>query len=300
MKILTFFNNAGATGHVFFVSNGKRRDKGFAYSGFVFPGTTIAVIPTVPQAYSFAVEVLTLNKQKITVTGNLKIIFNDLEKAVAKFDFTVNKNGSYTNNWQSELTSIVLEQVLGPIQTHAKSKNVSEVVTEFKEFETSVMDSVNSKKTEDVSDQSETETSSVFGLKGIKVESCSIVKITASDDDVAEALGVKEREELLAIADKAQHDRQKKASENARALKKYDAETAQEMEDEKTKLIEKQSVNKKAEATSDAAATEIRLNALEKVDPGKILGAAIMEAAKNGNLTDIALTTEFLSLIKNK
>jgi len=58
--------------------------------------------------------------------------------------------------------------------------------------------------------------------------------------------------------------------------------------------------NKKKEAETDATATTIRLAPLQNVDPGKLLGAAVMEAAKGGHVGSIAITSELLAAINQK
>lgn len=85
---INFFNNAGATGNVFLLSGGKPVDKGLAYSGFVYAGTTIAVVPTTPMLIDFGIDALTSDKQRVTVAGNIKVSFEPA-KAMSKFDFTV-------------------------------------------------------------------------------------------------------------------------------------------------------------------------------------------------------------------
>ena len=52
--LITLFRSAGATGHVFFLKNGRTRDMGLAYSGFIGPMTTVAIVPTTPQILNFA------------------------------------------------------------------------------------------------------------------------------------------------------------------------------------------------------------------------------------------------------
>ncbi len=286
MKLIKFFNKAGATGHVFLVSNGKRSNKGLAYSGLIGPGTTVAVVPTVSQAYDFSVEVRTSDNQLVTVNGNLKIIFKP-QQAIEKFDFTVEQNGSYVDSWQNQLRSIVIEEVLAPVQEHAKTLKVDSAVIDFTSFQSKVMTKVSSND-------------STFTKKGIEVESCSISSVEPNDDSVAETLGVNEREEMLTKADKARHDRRTKAAENERTLKEYEVETAKKVEEKRGLLISEQSKNKEAEAQSDAKATEIRMKVLADVQPGKILGAALMEIAKSGRLGSVSLTTELLSAIKNE
>lgn len=99
MSLVKLFSGAGATGHVFFLRNGKLINKGIAYSGLIGPMTTPAVVPTTPVILDFSVETRTLDKQHITVVGNVKVSLQP-NQAVSKFDFTVTPNGVYINEWQ--------------------------------------------------------------------------------------------------------------------------------------------------------------------------------------------------------
>ena len=67
------FRGARATGHVFFLNRGRARNKGLAFSGYVGPMTTVAVVPTTPQILDFSVQARTQDKQTIIVTGNVKV-----------------------------------------------------------------------------------------------------------------------------------------------------------------------------------------------------------------------------------
>src|SRR5687767_3977573 len=85
---ISFFRKAGATGHVFHLASGKVADKGVAHSGIVGPLTTVAVVPTVPQIFPFSIDAQTLDKQDVTVDGNLTVTLVP-GTAITKFDFTV-------------------------------------------------------------------------------------------------------------------------------------------------------------------------------------------------------------------
>ena len=83
-------------------------------------------------------------------------------------------------------------------------------------------------------------------------------------------------------------------------VKQYEADTRLELERKQGELLDEQAKNKKKEAESDAEATAIRLAPLEDVESGKLLGAAVMEAAKSGRVGTIAITSEFLAAINQK
>jgi hypothetical protein len=284
--LLRLFRRAGATGQVFFLRNGRITDKGLAYSGFVGPMTTVAVVPKTAQVIDFSIEAQTKDKQDITITGNLKVALTP-DVAVTKFDFTVDtKNGSYVNQWETALQTLVIEQVLAPIHDKAKTVDVA-VATQFhKEFETAVKASIAG-------------ADNPLSKNGVIVESCSIAQIEADDEEVGMAIGATERQAMLSAADKALHERRLNAAQNERGVRTYEAETQVKLEKERTKLLEQQGLNKKTEATTDAEATKIRLAPLGEVEAGKILGAALLEMAKSGRIGNLSVGPELLAALTN-
>lgn len=285
MSIIKFFRGAGATGNVFFLSGGKATDKGLAYSGVVWPWDIVAVIPTTAQVLDFDIDARTMDKQSINVAGNIKVTF-DPTVAISKFDFTVNQQGAYLSQWQGALRAFVIEQVFAPIREMAKSVDVGIAILSHSGFENTVKASMAA-------------SGSPFAGLGIKFESCSISKVEA-DEEVAETIGSKERQAMLEGSDKAMHERRLKGVTNDRAIKEFEAGTKLELEKKQSALLDEQAKNKEKEATADARATEIRLAPLKEVESGKLLGAAIMDAAKNGRLTNLSITSEFLAAVGQK
>ena len=135
---------------------------------------------------------------------------------------------------------------------------------------------------------------------GIIVDSCSIPKIKPADHDVEAAIGAQERQSMLTEADRALNERRMKAAENERKVKQYEADTELELEIKQGELLEQQAKNKEKEAQADARATEIRLAPLESVEPGKILGAALMEGFKSGRVGSIVVAPELLAALQQK
>ena len=279
------FRGAGATGHVFLLKNGSTDNKGLAYSGFVGPMKTVAVVPTVPQIFDFSVDALSTDKQKLTVAGSITATL-DPESAVKNFDFTVTRTGQYVNanEWTRLLRSLVTEQVLEPIRTKASASKIEDAIKQQKEFGEAVMTAV--------------EKLALLTGKGITVVSCSISDVEANDSQVADAIGSKEKELMLTDADKARHDRRAKASENERALKTYESKTLLALEAERKNLIEKQSANKKDEADADAEVIKKKLAAFIDVDPGKILGFSLTELAKAGRVGTLNIGPELFTAMQ--
>ncbi len=280
------FRKASATGRVFVIKGGKTVDLGLAWSGFVSPFSTVAVVPTTPRVIPFGIDALTSDNQSITVTGDIKVTFVP-DKALPKFDFTVDiGSGSYPKPWDEALSAVVNEQAIAPVLQKAGSTTVIAAVKANKDFEDAITAVMGNNES--------------FKGYGVDFVSVSVAKIEPNDEEIEASIGVSEREAIITDADKARHDRQMAAAVNARAVKKYEAQTLQKMEEERKALLVLQDENKKAEAATDAAATTLRLAPLEKVDPGKLLGAAIMEAAKTGRLGSLAITSEFLTAVGQK
>ncbi len=281
------FRAAGATGQVFLLKNGTVVNRGLAYSGLVLATTTVAVVPTTPRVLDFTVEARSSDKQGMQVTGNLKITLSP-DVAVSKFDFTVRqKDGSYQSPWEQALHAMVVEHVLAPIHATARTLDIETATQSHSTFAEAVKASVTSE-------------GNPLKAMGINIESCSVVVVEASDDEVAETIGSKERQALIATSDAAIHGRRLKAVDNDRAIKQFEAGTKLALEKKQGLLLDEQAKNKEKEATADARATEIRLAPLNDVATGKILGAAIMEAAKSGRLGSLAITSEFLAAASQK
>ncbi len=283
--LISLFRNAGATGHVFLLKNGQVSNKGLAYSGFIGPMTTVAVVPTTPQILNFAIDAQTRDKQEVVVQGNLTATMAPQE-AVSKFDFTVDpKSGGYRTNWTQVLNAKVIERVLRAVLDKVKELDIEVATRSQKEVEDAVTSALSS---------------NALSEDGIMVKSCSIPKIEPSDNDVANAMGAQERQNMRTEADRALHERRIKAAENERAVSEYEAGTKLELEKKRTDLLDEQAKNKKKEADADAEATKIRLAPLADVDAGKLLGSAIMDAAKTGRLGSLAITSEFLAAVNQK
>jgi len=285
MLLIRLFRSAGATGHVFFLKNGRIVNKGLAYSGLIGPLTTVAVVPTTPQILNFAITAQTRDKQTVVVRGGLTVTLIPAA-AISKFDFTVNaKDGSYVTQWEQVLNATVVERVLRAVLVKVMDLNVEEATRSQKAVEDAVTAALGD---------------NAFAGDGITLKSCSIPKIDPADDGVKGAIGAQERQAMLTEADRALHERRLKASTNERVIKTYEAETVLKLEEERTKLLAKQGENERQKATDDAAATAIRLAPLGEVEAGKLLGAAIMDAAKTGRLGSLAITSEFLAAIGQK
>jgi hypothetical protein len=281
----TLFRGAGATGHVFLLKNGKTEDKGLAFSGLIGPMTTVAVVPTVPQFVNFAIAAKTKDKQDVTVQGSVTITLIP-KQAISAFDFTVNpKTGSYINPWDKSMSTRVIERALRTVLDEIKQLDVADATQSQKLVEDAVLAALGG---------------DTFSADGIIVKSCSIPKIQPANDKIEASIGAVDREQMLAAADKATHDRRIKQVENDRAVKKFEADTELELEKAQADLIKERAKNGQAEARADAAATKTRLAPLADVASGKIIGAAILKAAEGGQLGSLNITSEFLAAVGSK
>jgi hypothetical protein len=281
MFIIKLWSGAGATGHVFFLKNGKIINKGLAYSGFVGPRTTIAVVPGVVQTIPFSVDARTSDKQQILIVGSVNATFTPTE-SVKKFDFTVDLSGLYQGEWEQAFFSTVVEKVLNPIWEKAKMLSVEEATRSQKDFGDAIMIALS------------TDTS--LEASGIKIESCSITKVRA-DDTINTAIGATEKEGMLTIADTARHIRQIAAAANSRAVREYESATELELEKKRTEIIKEESTNKDLEAAADAKATKTRFEALKDIDTGTLFGTAMLEFAKTGKVGTLNITPEILAAL---
>jgi hypothetical protein len=280
------FRAAGATGYVFTLSHGRFHDKGIGWSGYIWPGTTVAVVPAIPQIVSFVITAYTRDKQKIVVRGQVQaLLIADVAKNF--FDFTVDRRtGGYHAKWDTLLQSAIIEAILTPIRDQALKLDVSSAITSQPLFESAVAESLASGK-------------SVLATRGVRIETCSITLAEPADTDVSAAIGSKEREDLLSAADTARHERRLKAVENDRAIKTFEAETSLKLEQEKGKLVEEEGKNQIAAASSEAEATRISLEPLTNTEAGQLMAASLMVAAREGKLGSIAITTELLAAVNS-
>jgi hypothetical protein len=250
--------------------------------------STVAVVPTTQQILDFAVDARTSDKQDVTVSGNVKVKL-DPPQAVRSFDFTVNAlNGGYRAAWEKTLHEVVVARVLAPIRTKARTLDVEAATQSHTEFEAALRAGL-AAPGEDT-----------LAQKGIVVESCSIAKVEAGDDEVAAAIGAQERQVMLTAADRALHERRLKAAGNDRAVKTYESETAQKLEEERAKLIDAQSANKQKEAEADASAASKRLEPFKDVAAGTLLGASLMKMAEGGKVGNVSIVPEMLAALNQK
>ena len=285
LNLITLFRSAGATGHVFLLKNGKVADKGLAYSAFIGPKTTAAVVPTTPQMLDFSIDAKTKDKQEVVVTGNITVTLIPA-KVVEKLDFTVNpQDGSYVSEWSQTLNAKVIERVLRAVLDKVKGLSVEEATHSQKEVEDAVTAALGAQ---------------TFANDGISIDSCSIPKIEPNDEEVTEAIGAEERQAMLTTADKAMHDRRLKAAKNERAVKEYEAGTKLELEKKQGILLDEQGKNKEKEAVTDAKATTTRLAPLQSIEPGRLLGAALMKMAETGRIGNLAIGPELLAALQQQ
>ena len=285
--LIRLFRKAGATGHVFYLKKGRAADKGLAYSGLVGPTTTVAVVPGVDQVCPVSLDAKSSDKQDVSASGEVTIAF-DAAKALRAFDFTVDlASGGYVGNWQAVLQQLVNEQVMGTLRAKLKGLKTEDAVSAQAQLEEAIAKAL----------AADTPAGKVLAQKGVRYVSCSMAEVAPQDEDVAGALGVKEREAMLAEADDARHERRMDAAENERTIKTYEAATVLTLENEKAKLVIKQGQNEQEKAKFDALASTARLAPFAKAKPGAVLVASVMKMAERG-VTSLTISPELLAAIK--
>jgi len=280
---IKFFKGAGATGNVFFLKSGTPDDKGIAYSGLVGPKTTIAVVPTSPQNFSFSLRAVTKDLQRITISGGVIAILTPA-RAVKSFDFTVDENGMYKEDFDSKLLSIITEQILNPLREKVADLDVVAVIKSHKVLAEAIT----------------TMDKTALEEQGIVIKNCSIASINADDSKIGEAIGAKEKEDLLTTADKAKHDRHMESIENDLKAKEAEAKNALLLEEKKSQLIVEENKNLEARANGKKTAGEIELSIYDKSEPGKLLGIALLEMGRNGKIGTLNVGPELLTAIQSQ
>lgn len=280
-----FFSKAGANGHVFILKNGTTKSKGLAWSGFVGPKSTLAVVPTTPFTIDFSVTAQSSDKQEVRTTGSLVVNFTPAQ-AVSKFDFTVDVNGAYKDVWQNKVKALVINEVLNPVRAKIKDLTVVGSTIAHSELSTEVM-------------TASAVENNLFSVNGMTVVSCSITNIETTNDEVSDAIGAKERQEICTAADKAVHERQMAAATNDRSLKEYEVETLKSVEVKNAELIEQKNKNKESTANGDAKVVELMLVPYANLEAGKLLAHAILKIGENGRIGTLNISPELLALLKD-
>lgn len=234
-----------------------------------------------------SLDAKTSDKQDVSASGEITVAF-DAAKALRAFDFTVDiAGGGYVGPWQVVLQQLLNEQVMGPLRTKLGKLKIEEAVSAQPQLEEAIAKALDA----------DTPAGKVLAEKGVRYVSCSMADVAPQDDDVASALGVKEREAMLAEADDARHERRMSAAENERTIKTYEAATVLSLEEEKAKLVKKQGQNEEDKAKFDALASTARLAPFSKAKPGAVLVAAVMKMADRG-VTSLTISPELLAAIK--
>lgn len=277
------FRSTSASGHVFFVKNGERHDKGLAFSTIIGPNTTVAVVPTTSQVIDFAISALTEDKQRVTVTGNVTVLLVP-EIAAGNFDFTIDvRTGGDAGDWNEKLKTLIIDHAVRAVQQKARTFDVEDATLAQAEVEDAIITELSN---------------DVIKNRGITVSSCSIRKIDP-EKEVAEAIGAPERLALLTKGDDALHERRLAAAGNDRTVRQFESATKLQLEADRTALIEKTGENDKKAATHAAQATDERLRPYKDLEPGKLVGVALIQMAEHG-VENITIGPELLGALKQQ
>jgi regulator of protease activity HflC (stomatin/prohibitin superfamily) len=289
MKLIpfTFFKSAGPNDFVAFTRAGRERKTGRGLAGFLLPGTSVVVVPLGVKTVNFAVSERTKDNQLVEVTGELVVVNTaDMRKY---FDFSVEpENGMYRNDPTVAIEDQVRIAVRTPIRAMLASMTVEAVGAEVGK----ISETLNAAVADENSDLMQR-----LKRYAIKVESVSVKSAEPADEDLSEALGAREREEMLTAMDDAIADRRRRAAEKDRDIRKYEEETALKLAEDQAERVAQEGRNKVATAEAEAAAAAKLLEPYGEVDPGKMLALSLMEAAKRG-LRSVSIDPGLLAAIK--
>lgn len=231
---------------------------------------SLALVPAAVQLVSFSFEELSSDKQRVTVQGDLMVLVNP-ETALQRFDLTVNtKTLEYNNEEALELLYGDVKSALQRVvRAQIAGKTLVENLLGASALEEAASEALKAKAQE-------------LLTLGFTVQQLSIGKVSAADSQLAKALEAETREKLLAGQDSAVAARRDEQAKNERKIKKYEADTARELEEQRDALIEKRNANVIAEATADAEAAAKRLATFEGKDPAVLVALALQDLAKSG------------------
>lgn len=262
---------------------GKEIKRGSGTLFLVTPWRTFARIPTTDVPIAFGFTELGSDNLSVMVQGSLQIRFK--HELLNRRDFTVDP-------WTDTHVSDDPEKVRAEA-SHALRAFVRESVRE-RDLKTNI--TAKSDLQNEVTEAIEAD-SDLFAKIGVTVVSFFITEVRAANRQLEGALEAEARETFLAENARLMAETRRKAAEDDRKLKQFEAETALKLEEGRTALITIRNSNVIAEAAADAEATEKRLDAYKDVEANVLLALAIEKMAENG-VSNLNITPDFLTALK--
>ncbi len=276
------FNAAGPRDFVAKYANGKQVSSGFGKSFVMFPRTTIAMVPTDMRRVPFYYTERTSDQQSLIIQGELEVTL-DAEKVLMLYDFSVDVDGIYRNDGLQAVDNAVRAILRTSVRSWVNSQNLEDALNAAADLQ-EALDSFVRDKAQNFSDI------------GIAVRSVIVQEVDAENRDLKQAMEATAREQLFAQSDAAIAQRRQKAAESDRQIKKYEAETAKELEKDRADLLEVRNDNLIAEAEADAEAQRKRLEAYENVGNAPIMMA--LQTLANSGIEQLSVTPDLVAAFR--
>ncbi len=275
---IQLFALAGPTDRVFAYRGGRLVKQGMGVTAWVFPTTSIAVVPTARQKQAFEFEIYTKDNQGFRVAGEITFEI-DPDIAAKCYDFTVDPA---TGDPKTEAIGEAGENAVNILRPHflkfAAGKTIEELTGARHELEGQIQAVI---------------AALPAATNGVKIVQVAVAKGEAADNKIGQALRAKVAEELLAQADTATAERQKKAEENRREFLIQQANTNLQVEEKRTAALAARIKNDEAEAKARGEAIRLELEPFTKIQPAVLLAYALQ---KNG-VGPVTITPDFLAAL---
>lgn len=270
------FNQAGPNDYVFVHNGGKLKKEGLGQSAWVFPRTTIAVVPTTQQKQAFEYQLVSKDGQTFAVSGEIIYEINP-KLAASKLDFTVDP---LSGEPKTDALAEAGESTTNLLRTHflkfAALRDIKDLNNARHDLEGEIQ---------------KVAAELPVAPNGVKIIQVAVARSEPADPKIAAALRAQVAEKLLAEADKALAERQKEAEKNRLEQLLQRADTDLRVETERVKAIEARLANEKTEAAAHAANAKLELQTFAGMTPAELLATAIRT---NPNIRTVNIVPEML------
>lgn len=274
----------GPTDHIILYRNGRVVGSGLGASFWVWPWHTLVRVPQAEQSYAFTDKELSSDTQDMTVTGEVRVRFM-VDTLAKRRDLRVDpKSDAPLTDDLRKIEAEVRSLLPGYVRRQVVTHTMRELLTKTDQ----VRDAMLKEMTADAE---------VFASLGVELVGLVVTAITPTNSQLRQALEAETREQVMAAADRAMHDRRMKSAEADRAVKTYEIATQQTVEEGRTALLAVQNANLVSTAEAEAKASTERLAPFRNVAPEVLLALALQEAAKNG-IGTLNVSPELLTALR--
>lgn len=269
-RLSIFFFRGAPTDHVLLYRDGAKVGSQLGGSFWVYPWNTLVRIPQAELTYAFTFRELSSDLQDMTVNGEVRVRLS-VDAMATRRDFSVNPaTGAYLTEDIRKVETDVRNALGAFVRREIAKDELKELLTKTDIVRDAVWAAVVAAKKE------------TFDALGVEVIGIVITAIAPSNAQLRSALEAKTREEMLAAADKAVHDRRMAAADAERRLKERELETQKTLEEGRVQLVAATSANLIASAIAEATATAKRLEPYKDIPSDVLFALALQEASKNG------------------